>query len=70
MQRDAAEQIEQIRPECSVLDGFPKIFPGSCNDTQIERPGLAFTAGPALPGFYEAKKRGLLLQRKGAHIVE
>ena len=70
MKCDAAEQIKQIRPERSVLNGFPKVFPGGCDNAQIERSGFALAARPAFPGFYEVKKRGLLLQRKRAHIVE
>ena len=70
MKCDAAEQIKQIRSECSVVNGFSQVFPGRCDNTQIERSGFAFTAGPALSRFYEAKERGLLLEGKRAHIVE
>lgn len=70
MQCDATEQIKQIRPECPIPNGFPQIFPGCCDNSQIERPGFARAVRPALSSFYEAQKRGLLLQRKRAHIVE
>ena len=70
MECDTAEQIEQIRPESSILNRLPEIFPGGCDNTQIERPGFVRTAWPALSRFYKAKKRGLLLQGKRAYIVE
>ena len=37
---------------------------GAKLNAQIEGPWLVRPARPAFPGFYEAKKRGLLLQRK------
>ena len=70
MECDSTQQIKQIGPECSVLNRFPEIFPRGCDNAQIEWPGFAFTARPALSGFYEAKEGGLLLQREAAHIVE
>lgn len=70
MERDAAEQVKQVCPKCSAPDGFPEIFPRGRDDAQIERPGLARAPRPALSGFYEVKKRGLLWQRKRAHIIK
>ena len=70
MQRDTAEQIKQICAECSILNGFPEVFPRGCDYTQIERSGFIRAARPALSRFYETKKRGLLQQGKRTYIIE